>query len=307
LSLWSAPALLLHVISSRGRAGQLEWLPVLRSAVGFFVLSSLSSHDVREFVGSVSVAILVWGSGAFLLIGRRSRRWEPRDSWLAAALALSVAVVLFPNQVSGGSFIKLRIQMLPYLAVLLWIGIEAKRRQTWSWLARALALASVLMIGVRFPAYRKLSREVTEYGTAVAAIAPGSSVLPVTIGTPSNSLRVDVLKHAVDRFSAERGILDLGNYQVLESYFPLHARREFESGLWHAYPLMTHCNHRAWAQLPLVPDYVILTVRQAVASAVAGRSEDARKEIACELRRGTPPYPEVARALGGALRVYRLK
>ncbi|HTP26437.1 MAG TPA: hypothetical protein VMK12_12365, partial [Anaeromyxobacteraceae bacterium] len=214
-SLWSAPALALHAVSAVGRGTRVEWQSPLRSAISLLMLSSLSSHDIRELFGSASIALLVWATAAWLLVTRRPRRLRMSDSWLAVALALLLAALFVPDKVSGGSLIKLRVEVLPYLVTLLWVGCEAMRRRIGTWQPKALAIASVFMIGLRLPVYARLSRDVAAHDAVLSSVLPqGSLVLPVRIGFPSDSLRIDVLLHALDRVSVERGIIDLGNYQA---------------------------------------------------------------------------------------------
>ena len=148
---------------------------------------------------------------------RRSLRGERAFLLLAALFTLLFFVS--PEGMSGGTILKPRLCLYPYLILIPWFapawGARARRIGI-----AALVLVALLDLGYVIHKYVLLSARMEAYLAGVATVAPNSRVLPLRFWRRPGDDRVDVLSHAIDYQALELGLVDWDNYEAAVDFFP---------------------------------------------------------------------------------------
>ncbi len=201
------------------------------------------SHTRWEGAFSTPVALLPFVAAALLLV--RWRRTtaqngapaDPLDNPLNGMLAGALLVLLFsyvaPNSTSGGGLAAQRIQIFPYLLLMLWLAVVTD----WTALRRVTAtVAGVATVGLLVinMAYNHLnSRYLAEFDSAAQRLEPGRTMLLLDFtgwkASPDglhDSFRLNFVGHPQSRFVANRPLVDLNIYQASTPNFPVRYRPE---------------------------------------------------------------------------------
>ncbi len=198
----------------------------------FVAQDGLVLVTTREALLAAGVTLLFGVALAAALVDRlRSPRIERRDGFLVAAVVALALHVLGSAHLL--SFLE-RMQAVPLLVLVPWLGTRAWSRAS----LRALALAAGLLVlalsALRFPVYAKASEAVADGMSVASSIAARSTVLPLIYaqgGIDGEGKRItDVLPlfvHACDYLGAEPGqVLVLTNIGGRYANFPFRWRPE---------------------------------------------------------------------------------
>jgi hypothetical protein len=116
-----------------------------------------------------------------------------------------------------------------WLAAQPWRGGERRVAQVGG------ALAALLLLVARLPAYRGLDVQLRDYLSVSEHLAPRSTLLPISFASrgmgPDGrvlSIRVEPLLHAAARLAVERDVVNLGNYEAASTVFPVRFRPEID-------------------------------------------------------------------------------
>lgn len=153
------------------------------------------------------------------------------DGLLLALLGLAEVYFLAPAEMAGGGYLNLRVLLCIGLAAVLWLAsrpaLDAYRKPV---VAGGLLVAATL-IALQIPVLSALGRQVDDLASTASSIPEGASVATlswnhrgVTDDGEAVSRRVAPLLHAVGYASADRRLVDLGNYHAFQSYFPIRYR-----------------------------------------------------------------------------------
>jgi hypothetical protein len=266
------PQLLLPAwyFSMEGEATIASYWPFRRLALYFVEIGALPS--LGEAQDSLAVLLAL----AFLVLllltlwregGRRP--WPEEHAFLLLAVAFTVLYFVSPEGMSGGTMLKPRLCLYPYLILIPWLsppfGPRARRIA-----AAALAVVALLDLGYVIQGYRRLSRGMESYLAGLAPIEPNTRVLPLLFRHQTFGARLDVLGHAMSYRALERDLVDWDNYEAASTHFPTQFR---DSVPWppiadiEARP--GHLRVRAWSRRA---DYVY-TWQMPPDNPVAGRVE----------------------------------
>lgn len=193
------------------------------------VLYTFSDWQLR--LGWVLTALFVL-LGAATLLARRPLRLREEDGFLAIAILVTVLYFLGPEGMSGGSLIKMRLALYPWLLLLPWIA----PRFTWLGQAGNLTLRKALVTALSVVAvvnvlayvqwYQEADRDVQSFLAIFAQgrIEPGSRVLPALFDRSASVGVVGLLGHAIDRAAVASRFLDWGHYEAQFDLFPVQYR-----------------------------------------------------------------------------------
>lgn len=202
-------------------------------------LYSLVSYSRAELAVSLGflllLAALAWAARRRGAAGSpEGPHAGPLSTGLGAfALLLSVVYFAAPQGLAGGGYLNQRLQIPLLLAVLLWLasrpGTDRLRRPG----VALAALLSLGALGLHARAYAQLAPQLAEYRSVGARLPAGATLLSLSFahrgldesGGPL-ALRIRPFQHAAGYLSAERGVVDLNNYQADRGYFPVRYRRE---------------------------------------------------------------------------------
>lgn len=282
---------------------------------GLRTLGTLVTFDDRE---RILTTALVWVFALLTAWGlwKRVRHggWTRSDGFLAAAVVLLAVYFWAPTQAAGGAYVAERLQLFPFLVLLLWLGGLPLAE----WLRRAARTAGVLiatgLVALHMASYGRVQDALAEYLSARDWLKPGSTVLTLSyLRRPESPERrqsapgIDVFAHTVGYLAADRDLMDLGNYHGRVGHFPFVFRPDrdpYDTVGWQVFtmalttpPCIDFLRYPERTGEAL--DYVLVWGFPS-----ADRTDDCTRGIRDQLRLG---YQAVHRSATGLMRVYRRK
>lgn len=226
------PALLLMAAFVGRRMGaKTAFLPLsvkVKHLAGLYSLASLNRWT--PFLAA-ALALLFYGLLLLCLRQRGRRPLEVRDGLLLMAGVFGLAYFLAPSELSGGGFIVHRLNLFPFLALLLWFGAfehsEGRRR----WIQGVAVGFALGFLGLFAWSYAVLNRGLKEIAEAGERMEPDRTFLYLSYahqgegpdGEPL-AFRVSPFVHAGGILAAEKRLVDLSLYEANEDYFPVYYR-----------------------------------------------------------------------------------
>jgi hypothetical protein len=202
-----------------------SWWP-FRQQLSYFVrLGSLHTFGAAQ--QHLAVAVVLTILVLLLLTFQREgfpRPWKKEEhAFPLLAAAFTVVYFLSPEGVSGGTMLKDRLCLYPYLILIPWLapGLGSRARRI---AVAAMAVAALLNLGYVAEWYRLLSGDMTEYLAGLDGVRPGSRVLPLFFAHQARGSRLDPLNHAIGYKALERGLVDWDNYEATSTHFPTRFR-----------------------------------------------------------------------------------
>lgn len=176
------------------------------------------------FLFMILIAATLAGTAGRWREGRLFPQLEERDGFLLLAL-LAAALYLFgPGGMSGGTMLKNRLSLYPYLLLIPWL---APRERPWrAVVVTVVAALTVLQVGVLTRWQRRVQPEIREVLAAAGPIAPHSRVLPLMFRRNARAGGPGVLGHVLDYSAVEKGWVSWGNYEAVTGHFPIRFRPE---------------------------------------------------------------------------------
>lgn len=233
-SLAFLPAVAMTVAYANGLGEHRVAVPVLEKLRRLLVLTSLVSFDHGIRILSTLLAVSLAGLAAWLVAERMRRRGlGAEDAPLAAVLALLALYLVSPDEIGIGSFIIYRLNLFPWLVLVLWLATfrhSARRRLGLQVLGVGVALA---MLGLLVPRWRELNVYLAEYTSAAGHIEPGRTLLALSFShtgeDPDGTRRAERIwpfVHAGGHIAARKPVADLGLYAAKYDVFPIRFRPE---------------------------------------------------------------------------------
>ncbi|MCE5272795.1 hypothetical protein LLH00_16065 [bacterium] len=206
--------------------GEVEYRTFLRNVRDMLCLGSLVSYSSWEGVLSSAMAVLFF----WLVAGKLRRRGF--DSWrclLGVAVIFTLVYFLVPDCLAGASCVSARLNLFPFLILILWLGSGDRtviERRLTVCAASCIALGFLLLHQMK---YRQLNSTLEELVSCHACLKPGSTLLPLIYsrrpGPGEVSLRVMALKQASGYIaSLVPDVVDLKDYEAAVDYFPVMFR-----------------------------------------------------------------------------------
>jgi hypothetical protein len=239
----SVPALALsaNFLSSRAGVGYAAGASAYVRLWELLRLKELVSFDIREAWPSTALSFALLGAGAVLLLDKARRRATDRGDRLLLVVAACTAIYFTARTTilksasgsDGGGTTYDRVGLWVFLCFVLWLAVQPLSRKAERGLV-ALSLAAMLaLLGLRLPRYAELDDYLAEYVSAGATLPRDAVLLPLGFapegvredGSPL-SLRVLPFLHAASWIAADRGVVDLLNYEADLGYFPVRFRPE---------------------------------------------------------------------------------
>jgi hypothetical protein len=157
--------------------------------------------------------------------GGRLRSWlREEDGFVVLALLVTGLYFFSPEGAAGGSMLKPRLAMMPFLVVLPWLSASIGR---WEKVVAVAALAVLAARPVTYavPCYRAGSRDVEAFVRGLDAVPPGSVVAPLIFDRHTTAcMRTGSVDHATGYAAVAKGLIDWDNYEANTNYFPVRFR-----------------------------------------------------------------------------------
>ncbi len=211
-----------HITVQGGEASPSGW-PLWIQVRYLLELHALFTFD--EVQRWLAVAVAVTFGGLFLLTLIRRRKPFPRegDAFLLLAVVLAVLYFLSPDAMGGGSMIKVRVSLYPWLVLIPWLspGLGSRARGVF---VPALALIWLLNAGYLVHWYRLLEGDMKTYLAGLEPVQPATRILPLQFEPSRRAEKANVLTHAISYEALEKGLVDWDNYEAATAFFPTRFR-----------------------------------------------------------------------------------
>lgn len=178
-------------------------------------------------------------------------RLRPEDGFLLLAALFVLLFFLAPEQSAGGSLIKHRLSLFPYLILVPWLAARFAPAGRWVKgtgvaLLALLALANLVLL-TRW--HQKVDGEVAIYMAGLEAVTPQTRVLAILFDRRSSAVRFDLFGHAVARAALDKALVDWDNYQAATDFFPIQYKPALNRpGIWKVYTDPANLHIAPWAQ-----------------------------------------------------------
>lgn len=182
-------------------------------------------HEAQQFL--LWNAILIYAAAAVLLL--RKREWGGvRGGMVAAAAVLFFVYLLVPDNGLGGTEAKIRFSWAFFVVAGLVTTLASRLR----WLRLPMAIFIGWLVWVNAGATRRttqaVSRAASDYLAIAGQIPPGASFVRVQYPIPRLAARFDFegigrqpLYHLNAQVAAEKGAIDIGDYEAASRMFPV--------------------------------------------------------------------------------------
>jgi hypothetical protein len=183
-------------------------------------------------------AVLAWHMLYLLklkVFRRQLNRWDGLLLVVAGYVCIYFTVpdgILRAGLIYQG-FISHRMNLYIFLALILWFGAQLYDRRLKQGIQLMAAGIAVILLGLHTIKYAELNDYLKEYLSGLNLIESNTTLLPLSFSqqghTPDGrilSLRVSPFLHASGYIAAQRGIVDLANYEADSEYFPIVFRPE---------------------------------------------------------------------------------
>ncbi|HEX4496592.1 MAG TPA: hypothetical protein VIE43_13050 [Thermoanaerobaculia bacterium] len=145
-------------------------------------------------------------------------------AFLLLATLFTLLFFVSPEGMSGGTILKPRLCLYPYLILIPWLAPPVSPRMRRLGVA-ALALVALLDLAYVSHRYLQLSSRMEEYLAGLDTVAPNTRVLPLLFARRAVvDSKVDVLSHAISYKALELGLVDWDNYEATYPFFPTEFR-----------------------------------------------------------------------------------
>jgi hypothetical protein len=192
-------------------------LPALASY--FFRLGALATFSRWQIVAATLLVLLFL---VLLLVTLRREGWRGEPFLLLAGVFL-VLYFVSPEGVAGGTMLKPRLSLYPYLVAIPWFTRRLERRAI-RVLVLALTVAALANVAFQLRWYRQLSAEVARYVHGLDGVERGARLLPLTFDAKGPAGLIGIFGHAADHAARERGLIDWDDYEAASTLFPVRFR-----------------------------------------------------------------------------------
>lgn len=233
----SAPAVILLLSFLQDRiGGKVTDMTFAAKARQLAALYSLVSLDPRLVFLSVALSVLLGVLAATAVVRRSNRRHLlPGDGLFFAGLTLVGIYFVAPNEMGQGGFVTHRLNLFPFLVLILWLGTFSFPEALRTAIRSAGTAISVAFLAAMFAMWAGLNAYLADILTAVPHVEPRSTLLTLSFSNAGEdedgsgddlTYRTWPFVHAGSHLAARVPLVDLALYEAHENYFPLLYRRE---------------------------------------------------------------------------------
>jgi hypothetical protein len=222
-------------LHQQGGIGSLVFLPHRLLLDRLLHLDALVSFDNRERWFSTSIVLLFAGLLAYFGSRRLRRRTIHRsDALVLLAAAFAAIYLLAPQAMANGGWLNDRLSLYPFFALILWFGAQPVGGRLRLALSIVALGAAGSVLALQFSNYARLNPYLAEYISAGAYVEPNTTLLPLCFSygqAPDGgalSTKVAPFLHSAGYIAANRGVIDLNNYEATETYFPTRFRPQLD-------------------------------------------------------------------------------
>lgn len=206
----------------------------------FIQITSLVALTSQEEIWVIFLSILF---GVVLLYSViftiKHKNANEYDGFLVAFILSLFIYFNTPDQVAGGFYIKIRLQIFPFLLLLLWLA-NSEYRKWFKWFIIAGATIITLSLTlIRLPIYFRASEALKEYLSVQGYIAERATVLPLSFSRRGKTAegeiiadRNQIFRHGLDYIGCGKNLILFDNYEGHMPYFPISWKRSRDPFRW---------------------------------------------------------------------------
>ncbi|HET9225167.1 MAG TPA: hypothetical protein VFR31_00755 [Thermoanaerobaculia bacterium] len=233
----SAPAVILILSFLQDRIGaKVTDMTFAAKARQLAALYSLVSLDTRLVFLSGALSALL-GVLVLMALARRSRKRHllPGDGLFFAVLTLVGIYFVAPNEMGQGGFVTHRLNLFPFLVLILWLGTFSFPEALRTAIRSAGTAISLAFLAAMLAMWAGLNVYLTDILTAAPHVEPRSTLLTLSFSNAGEdedgsgddlTFRTWPFVHAGSHLAARVPLVDLALYEAHEDYFPLTYRPE---------------------------------------------------------------------------------
>ena len=224
------PALvLMGSFVGRRTGAQISMLPLWVKVKHLAGLYSLASLNRWTILLAALTALLFYAVALVCLWARGRRPPATADGLLLVAILAAAIYFAAPSDIAGGGFINHRLNLFPFLALILWFGTFEHppwRRRLIQIAAAGIALG---FLGVFAWTYARIDADLSGIVAAGDRVEPDRTLLFLSYahwgmqpdGRPL-VFRAAPFLHADGYIAARKRLVDLSLYEASEDYFPIY-------------------------------------------------------------------------------------
>jgi hypothetical protein len=155
--------------------------------------------------------------------GPRGWGWQREHAFALVALLFVALLVYAPDGMSGGSMLKPRLALYPFLMLIPWF---TRTLPAWGrkGLIALLSVAAVANVALQVERYRALSPEIASYLRPLERVKPGARILPLTFERQGSAGLIGIFNHAIGYAALDKGLIEWDNYEAASTLFPVRFR-----------------------------------------------------------------------------------
>jgi hypothetical protein len=231
-----------HFLKDRGEAPLME--SIATTGLGKWTFGRLEYLTTFQSIVSFSPTQLLVGKGLMLIVfllavytltkaihKKAELRCIGNPFFLLFAL-LCFAYYVAPDKMLGGTSVKFRLAMYPFLVLLAWLGQSWKLpRSTFERIwqnSMQVAMVSLVSVNLWLTAYhyKRLNVDLSEFTSGIRVIEPNRTILPLSFDHIGAAHRIGIFRHACAYYALSRSGIDFDNYEAIREYFPVNFRPE---------------------------------------------------------------------------------
>ncbi|MDX1940717.1 MAG: hypothetical protein SFU99_09210 [Saprospiraceae bacterium] len=206
--------------------GKEPFAQLIKEFSGFTSLIALSSKEVALAQGmAILLGILFLAS---LVLRLQNLLLRKSDIFFLIFLFWVLFYFFAPAGFAGAGVLAIRLQIIPFLMLLLWLGsIEWNNILKWGGIGIG-AFIALALLTIRMPIYNKLSNAIEDMMSLEPYLEDKKTVLNLTYSlngkTPEGEWiadRIWLFLHAADYIATKKAVVMLPNYEACTYNFPL--------------------------------------------------------------------------------------
>jgi hypothetical protein len=205
--------------------------PLLSLARAEAVLAFGPGDRWEELLARAVFSLLAATAAAVLGAKLLRRRFDRRDGvWLVLLLALALYLKV-PDQAASGTRLQERAALYVFLLLVSCLATFPFGKRARLALQVAGAVLALALLGRHAVCYARWNADLAEYLSGRLKIEANRTLLPILVRDPGGRVSPP-LQHAAGYLAAERGVVDLANYQPATGHFPLLFRPALDPTGW---------------------------------------------------------------------------
>jgi hypothetical protein len=207
--------------------GKLVWVSPLELVANLFSVSSIVLFDSSNIVIAIMLGIFFILLMIYCIKQKITQRYiNPWDGILAIIFLL---YFLAPNEMGSGSVINLRINLLIWLVIILWLGANYRYYKPSNIFIIYIMIVSLSLLSFVTVKYAEYNVLIKDYMLASNFIKNNSTLVRIfsykqndfPSGKEGGHWRVNFLIHADSYIAAEKNVVSFNNYEAIMGYFPV--------------------------------------------------------------------------------------